>query len=95
MAFFAEDNGGAGVLATGQLAGGGHHGVLQVGIENEAIVIGGLGVAELFTELAEMGGAKEEGDINECLPCEQLQGLRLDFKKCAARKFDGGNVVFG
>ncbi len=70
LAFFAEDDRGAGVLAGGQLAGGGDDGVLQMGVEDEAIVVGGFGVGEFFAELREVGGAEVEGDIDEGLAGE-------------------------
>ena len=75
LAFFGEDDGGAGVLAGGEEAGGGGDGVLEMGVDDEAVVVGGFGVVEFFAQAGEVGGAKVEGDVVEGFAGEEAEGF--------------------
>ncbi len=76
LAFFAHDDGGAGVLAGGQMPGRGDHGILQMGVDDEAIVVGGFGVFKLFAQLGKMSGAKKKGDVAKRFPRREDADLR-------------------
>ena len=93
--FFAHDDGGAGVLAGGKQTGGGGDGVLQVGVNHEAVVVGGFGIVELFAEAGEVGGAEIKGDVVEGGFGEQGEGVRGDLEKGFAGDLDRMDEVRG
>ena len=60
LAFFADDGGGARVLAEGQLKFGGDFGIAQHGNGDAAVVVGGFRIAQNFGDLLVVLGPQQE-----------------------------------
>jgi hypothetical protein len=78
LAFFAHDDGGAGVLAKRQQARGGHVGVLEHRERHHAVVLARLGVIEDGGDLLQVLRPQEEIDVVEGLVRQQRERLGID-----------------
>ena len=93
LAFFAHDDGGAGVLAGGEDSVGSDFGVLEEHEGHHAVVVGRLGVVENGGDLLEMAAAQLEGDGLDGLVGEEGEGLGGDFEDGPAIDLEGRDMI--
>ncbi len=95
LAFFAHDDGGAGVLAGRQNAFGGNLRVAQELQRDIFVVFAGFRVAQNIRHLLLMRRAQHKRGVVEGVAGQQGQRLRLDFQDFLAFKFGNGDVIAG
>ena len=95
LAFFAVNNGSAGILAEGQFAFGGHFSVAQEGKSDILVVVRSFRILQNLGHLFIVSAAKHEVCVVESLFGQKGQSFRLDFKDLMTFEFTFRNVVFG
>ena len=88
LALLAHDDGGAGVLAHGQHAGGGDDGVLSRSRATKRSLSLASGSSRILRELGEVGRPEVVGDIVNRGLGQQPQRLGLDLQEPASRSLD-------
>ena len=93
FAFFAHDDGGAGVLAAGEDTVTRDLGIFEKHERDHAVVFGGFGVVEDGRDLFEVRGPKFEGDGLDRFVGKHAQGLRIDFENFLSFELTEGDQV--
>ena len=95
LAFFAHDDGGAGVLAERQQARGGHVGILEHRERHHAVVFARFLVIEDGGDLLQVLRPQEEIDVMKRLVREQRERLGIDDEHLLIAEFFDANVILG
>lgn len=93
LAFFADDGGGAGVLAEGKDAVGGDFSIAEEHDGDHAVIFGGGWVVEDSGNLREVSGTETEVDGFEGFVGKEFEGLGGDFENGVSLEFGGGDVI--
>ena len=95
LAALAHHDRGAGVLAHRQHAAGRDVRVLQQVARDVPVVRRGLGVIEDGSQLLQVRGTEQVGDVTKGRPAQQRQRLRIDGKKGPAERLPGFHPALG
>ena len=95
LAFFAVNNGSAGILAEGQFTLGGHFSVAQEGKSDVLVVIRGFRILQNLGHLFIVSATEHKVRVVESLFGQKGQSFRLNFEDLMTFEFTFRHVVFG